>query len=200
LHLIGCSCYMRKSSSIPARGGKKIISIQKRPERFWGLAVYGNSVDLSARVKWQECENDHSLPSSAGVENECRYIPTTISVFMAGEGTALPHSKWQKEARQQVLHSTCSTQLHLHQIAQQSLWLVTGENNFAKTHLSWLLVLLGTAVAQWLRYCATNRKVAGSIPDVVMEFFIDINPSDRTMALRSTQSLTEMSTRSISWG
>jgi hypothetical protein len=29
-------------------------------------------------------------------------------------------------------------------------------------------------VAQWLRYCATNRKVAGSIPDGVMEFFIDI--------------------------
>ena len=23
----------------------------------------------------------------------------------------------------------------------------------------------GTAVAQWLRFCATNRKVAGSIPD-----------------------------------
>jgi hypothetical protein len=29
-------------------------------------------------------------------------------------------------------------------------------------------------VAQWLRYCAPNRKVAGSIPDGVMEFFIDI--------------------------
>jgi hypothetical protein len=41
----------------------------------------------------------------------------------------------------------------------------------------------GTAVAQWLRYCATNQEVAGSIPDDVMEFFIDINPSDRTMAL-----------------
>ena len=26
-------------------------------------------------------------------------------------------------------------------------------------------VFLGTAVAQWLRCCATNRKVAGSIPD-----------------------------------
>ena len=26
---------------------------------------------------------------------------------------------------------------------------------------------VGTAVAQWLRYCATNRKVAGSIPDGV---------------------------------
>ena len=25
----------------------------------------------------------------------------------------------------------------------------------------------GTAVAQWLRCCATNRKVAGSIPDGV---------------------------------
>jgi membrane-bound lytic murein transglycosylase B len=58
----------------------------------------------------------------------------------------------------------------------------------------------GTAVAQWLRYCATNRKVAGSNPDGVMEFFIDINPSDRTMALESTHPLTEMSTGSISWG
>jgi hypothetical protein len=34
---------------------------------------------------------------------------------------------------------------------------------------------LGTAVAQWLKYCATYQKVAGSIPDGVMEFFIDIN-------------------------
>jgi hypothetical protein len=58
----------------------------------------------------------------------------------------------------------------------------------------------GTAVVQWLRYCASNHKVAGSIPDGVMEFFIDINPSDRTMALELTQPLTEMSTRSISWG
>jgi membrane-bound lytic murein transglycosylase B len=58
----------------------------------------------------------------------------------------------------------------------------------------------GTAVAQWLRYCATNQKVAGLIPDGVMKLFIDINPSDRTMALGSTQPLTDMSTRSISWG
>ena len=32
---------------------------------------------------------------------------------------------------------------------------------------------LGTAVAQWLRCCVTNRKVAGSIP-AVSAFFIDI--------------------------
>ena len=33
---------------------------------------------------------------------------------------------------------------------------------------------MGTAVAQWLRYCATNRKVAGSIPAGVSGYFIDI--------------------------
>ena len=32
----------------------------------------------------------------------------------------------------------------------------------------------GTAVAQWLRCCVTNRKVAGSIPAGVSGFFIDI--------------------------
>ena len=34
--------------------------------------------------------------------------------------------------------------------------------------------ICGTAVAQWLRCCATNRKVAGSIPAGVIGFFIDI--------------------------
>jgi hypothetical protein len=57
-----------------------------------------------------------------------------------------------------------------------------------------------SAVAKCLRYCATNQKVACSTPDGVMEFFIDIYPSDRTMALGSTQPLTEMSSRRISCG
>jgi len=35
-------------------------------------------------------------------------------------------------------------------------------------------ILWGTAVAQWLRSCATNRKVAGSIPSGVSGVFIDI--------------------------
>ena len=59
---------------------------------------------------------------------------------------------------------------------------------------------VGTAIAQWLRCCATNRKVADSIPDGVIEIFHWHNPSDRTMALGSTQPLTEMSVRNISWG
>jgi hypothetical protein len=38
-------------------------------------------------------------------------------------------------------------------------------------------------VAQWLRHCATNWKVAGSIPDGVIGIFHLRNPSNRTMAL-----------------
>jgi hypothetical protein len=34
-----------------------------------------------------------------------------------------------------------------------------------------LTMAVGHAVAQWLRNCATNRKVAGSIPDGVTGFF-----------------------------
>ena len=34
--------------------------------------------------------------------------------------------------------------------------------------------IVGTAVAQWLRCCATNRKVACSIPASFSGFFIDI--------------------------
>ena len=33
---------------------------------------------------------------------------------------------------------------------------------------------MGTAAVQWLRYCASNRKVAGSIPAGVIGFFTDI--------------------------
>ena len=37
-----------------------------------------------------------------------------------------------------------------------------------------ILCCVETVVAQWLRCCATNRKVAGSIPAGVGGFFIDI--------------------------
>ena len=62
-----------------------------------------------------------------------------------------------------------------------------------------LLLLLSSTCFQCLMCCATNRKVAGSIPDSVIGIFHWHNPSDRTMTLGSTQPLTEMSTRSISW-
>ena len=39
------------------------------------------------------------------------------------------------------------------------------------------LLIWGPRVTQWLRRCAINRKVAGSIPDGVIGFFIDIKSS-----------------------
>ena len=72
------------------------------------------------------------------------------------------------------------------------IWLCSGNIS--------VLYLPPTAVAQWLRCCATNRKVAGSISDGVTGIFHWHNPSDRIMALGSTRPLTEMSTRSICWG
>ena len=52
----------------------------------------------------------------------------------------------------------------------------------------------------WLRHCAANRKVANSISDSFTGIFHWSNISGRTMALGSIQTLTEMSTRNISWG
>ena len=43
-------------------------------------------------------------------------------------------------------------------------------------------------------------KLEGRWFDPSFHFSLTQNPSGRTMALGSTQSLTEMSTRSISWG
>ena len=40
--------------------------------------------------------------------------------------------------------------------------------------ISVCFVEMGTAVAQWLKCCVTNRKVAGSITAGVIGFFIDI--------------------------
>jgi hypothetical protein len=60
----------------------------------------------------------------------------------------------------------------------------------------------GTRRPSWLRHYAASRKVAGSIPDEVIGFFNwpASNPSSRTMALGSTQPLTEMSTRNLPGG
>jgi len=60
--------------------------------------------------------------------------------------------------------------------------------------------LRGTAVAQWLRCCATNPRSLARSQLVSVDFSLTQNPSDRPMALGSTQPLTEMSTRSISCG
>jgi hypothetical protein len=57
----------------------------------------------------------------------------------------------------------------------------------------------GTRWRSWLMHCARSRKVAGSIPYGVIGTFHWHNPSDRTVALGSTQPLTAMLTTNISW-
>ena len=44
----------------------------------------------------------------------------------------------------------------------------------AFTFTIFLAFYMGTAVAQWLRCCAANREVTGSIPVSISGFFIDI--------------------------
>jgi hypothetical protein len=56
--------------------------------------------------------------------------------------------------------------------------------------------------AQWcscLRHCVTSLNASASILDGIIGIFLWLNPSCHTMPLRSTLSLTYMSTRYISW-
>jgi len=53
--------------------------------------------------------------------------------------------------------------------------------------------------AVWSWHCATSRKVTGSIPDGVIGIFFYIIVPAAIWPLGSTQLLTEMSTRNLSW-
>ena len=63
----------------------------------------------------------------------------------------------------------------------------------------YLLHIWMGAWCRWLRHSATSRKDAGSILDWVTEIFHWNNFFARTVTLLSTQPLTEMSKRNISW-
>ena len=63
-----------------------------------------------------------------------------------------------------------------------------------------ICILPGTAVAQWLRCCATNRKVAGSIAAGVSGFFIDIKSFRSHYGPGVDSASNRMSIRSNSWG
>jgi hypothetical protein len=63
-----------------------------------------------------------------------------------------------------------------------------------------MMVMTITIIHSLLRHYVTSRKAEGSIPDEVIGFFNWSNPSSRIIALGSTQSLTEMSTRKLPVG
>jgi hypothetical protein len=60
-----------------------------------------------------------------------------------------------------------------------------------------IIIIIIIIIISWFRHYATSLKDAGSIPDEIIGFFNLPNSSSRTMALESTQPLTEMSTRNI---
>ena len=72
---------------------------------------------------------------------------------------------------------------------QMPISIVDATMNF-EVKITKIKAYLGSAVAQWSRCCATNQKVAGSIPDGVIWIFHWHNTSDHTMALGSNQPLT----------
>ena len=75
------------------------------------------------------------------------------------------------------LSSVRSVSFHQHLYSQIALRLIMRFHACIASISSSLLILLrynqnvGTAVAQWLRFCARNRKVAGSIPAGVIGIF-----------------------------
>ena len=64
----------------------------------------------------------------------------------------------------------------IYDVSTRILWSINFNKNkkYIRIFRSYLTTWGGTAVAQWLRCCVTDRKVAGSIPSSVSGFFIDI--------------------------
>jgi hypothetical protein len=81
-----------------------------------------------------------------------------------------------------------------------SVWFFYQNILYFLSLLSFLIVVWRTLWWRGLRHCTTSWKVVGSIPVGVIENFHWHNSSGRTMALGSTQPLTEKSTRNINWG
>jgi hypothetical protein len=78
-------------------------------------------------------------------------------------------------------------------------WMLQSRSNeIISTSLKWYCPFLqvGTWQHSWLRHYATSQKVMASIPNEVTGFFNWPSPSC-TLALRSTQPLTDMSTRNL---
>jgi len=111
------------------------------------ISIHGSPIAL---LKFQMAPRLILLMSCGSKKKEPRY--TRLS-----ETKALHSQRMWAEVYPQC--STCVTWFHGSH-GSLCIWCYT---------TSW-----GTLVAQWLRCCATNRKVAASIPAGVSRFFIDI--------------------------
>ena len=91
--------------------------------------------------------------------------------------------------------TNCGTYFSIGSILQTHVWYFYRKLKYLHGKLQYR----GTRWRVWLRHCTTRQKVEGSIPDGVTGIFDWHNPSSCSMVLGSTQPLTEMSTRNISW-
>ena len=81
--------------------------------------------------------------------------------------TAVYATKCQEGTDSCMNHTTAS--LAILYVTDLYTQYVTGFSNYDSANM-----LTGNAVAQWVRHYTTNRQVAGSIPEVSLEFFSDI--------------------------
>jgi hypothetical protein len=79
--------------------------------------------------------------------------------------------------------------------AKRKLWFFNVSAQLGKKNL-----INDKIIEQFQNFNYFARKVAGSSPDEVIGFFNLPNPSSCTMALGSTQPLTDMSTRNLPGG
>jgi hypothetical protein len=118
-------------------------------------------------------------------------ITKSCTWFFAQELTRWTQLIWYDTIRYLTLNSACY------------LWMWPFEVCICNCLCMYIIVLIQLDVNEGgslLRHCATSLKFAGSIPDGVTEIFHWHNPTGSTMALGSTQLLTEMRTRRIFWG
>jgi hypothetical protein len=129
----------------------------------------------------------HSLHTSTAS------IGTTLLLFYVLLSSLHPFNLWDSHRITHVLQCyyvrATLTDYKLKAV-WQNIW--RGPTSFShtrvRTHSSSVIILLyfglkGQAVAQWLRHCATNRKVAESIPDSVIGIFYWHNSFGCTMTL-----------------
>jgi hypothetical protein len=112
---------------------------------------------LSLRVKRPGREADHSSPSSAEVRLNGATPPLPPHDFM-----------------DQTNDNSVFILFHIPQTTKMVTMLIFPQiiqHPLANRVFATCIQFCQTAVAQWLRYCATNRKVVGSIPDGVIGIY-----------------------------
>ena len=77
---------------------------------------------------------------------------------------------------------------------------MSSEDTFFTGIIIIIIIIMGARGGVMVKTLRYKPAVESSIPDVIIGIFQWHNPSGRTMALGSIQSLTEMSTRNIFWG